>query len=61
MTDPGDRSTTPSNLDPQTGRPDSEAQPAAPKVGEAGSAELLRDNEKDQAEKASEFPDPTAL
>lgn len=61
MTDPGDRSTAPSNLDPETGRPDSEAQPAAPKVGEAGSEALLRENEKDQAQKASDFPDPTAL
>ncbi|GHG05105.1 hypothetical protein GCM10017783_17200 [Deinococcus piscis] len=61
MTDPGDRSTTADNLDQTTGRPDSEAQPAAPKIGEAGSAELLKNNEHDQAEKAQEFPDPTAL
>ncbi|WP_261664106.1 hypothetical protein [Deinococcus sp. Marseille-Q6407] len=61
MTDPGDRSTADTNMNPDTGRPDSEAQPAAPEVGEAGSEGLLRDNEHDQADKAQAFPDPTAL
>ncbi|MFC6617747.1 hypothetical protein [Deinococcus radiophilus] len=61
MTDPGDRATAPSNMDPETGRPDSEAQPTVPEVGEEGSKALLKENEKDQAQKAADFPDPTAL
>lgn len=61
MTDPGDRSTTADNMDQTTGRPDSEAQPAVPEVGEAGSDALKKINERDQAEKAQDFPDPTAL
>lgn len=48
-------------MDQTTGRPDSEAQPAVPEVGEAGSDALKKINEHDQAEKSKDFPDPTAL
>ena len=60
MTDPGDRSTALTNLDPETGTPDQTPAPA-PEIGEAGSRAKQQDNVHDQAEKSKDFPDPTAL
>ena len=50
MTDPGDRSTARSNLDPQTGRPLNDPQAPAEGSGEEGARNVLHENELEQAE-----------
>ncbi len=61
MTDPGDRSTARSNLDPQTGRPLNDPQAPAEGSGEEGARNVLHENELEQAELGEAFPDPTSL